>query len=248
MKKILLIFSLVFISNANAQFTLDLPDEGLTLEGGSFIAVNEVGEFVGTLNSITFNTTLTASTEDTYCNDFTIFVTATSDLNSEGLLQVGGYSDFGALEYFELEDGASEEVGTTCSETYTLSTPIVFTSSSTYTIWVANGYYPEEVNSGTWTGAITLGDLSLQNLSTNDFSATKLLVYPNPSKDIVNISNSLNTVVNTIEIADLNGRIVKSQNINANNGQVSISDLSSGVYMMKITSDKGTATKKIIKN
>jgi len=78
--------------------------------------------------------------------------------------------------------------------------------------------------------------------STNTFS-----VYPNPSNDLVTISNDMNTVIESIEMIDLNGRVVKSHNINATEGQVSISDLATGVYMMKITTDQGTATKKVVK-
>lgn len=79
-------------------------------------------------------------------------------------------------------------------------------------------------------------------LSVNDFS-----VFPNPTKDIVNVSNTTSSI-NSIEITDLNGRVVKTVNaIDASNAQVNISDLSTGVYMMKIVSDKGTTTKKVIK-
>ena len=49
-------------------------------------------------------------------------------------------------------------------------------------------------------------------------------------------------------MTDLNGRVVKTVNVaDSSNVQVNISDLSVGVYMMKIVSDKGTTTKKVIK-
>lgn len=79
--------------------------------------------------------------------------------------------------------------------------------------------------------------------STVDFS-----VYPNPSNDVVNISNSTNAIISTIEMTDLNGRVVKNVSLNATEGQVNISDLSTGVYMMNVSSDQGSITKKIIKN
>ena len=69
------------------------------------------------------------------------------------------------------------------------------------------------------------------------------------AKDLITISNTENISVNSISITDLNGRIVKQNTYsNETNVQVNISDLSSGVYMMNITSDKGSVTKKIIKN
>lgn len=91
-------------------------------------------------------------------------------------------------------------------------------------------------------------DTLLQN-DTFDIATTYFSVSPNPANDIVNITNSDNVFVNAISITDLNGRVVKQNSFsNTSNVQVNISDLSSGVYMMNITSDKGSVTKKIIKN
>ena len=85
-------------------------------------------------------------------------------------------------------------------------------------------------------------------LGTSDFLASKFSVYPNPSSEVINFSNDANAVVTNVELADLNGRVVKTQAMNATEGQVSVSDLAAGVYMMKITTDQGIATKKLIKN
>ena len=85
-------------------------------------------------------------------------------------------------------------------------------------------------------------------LGTNDFLASKFSVYPNPATDVINFTNDANAVVSKVEMTDLNGRVVKSQVMNATEGQVSVSDLSAGVYMMKITTDQGVATKKVIKD
>ena len=64
---------------------------------------------------------------------------------------------------------------------------------------------------------------------------------------MITISNDIDAVVITIEMTDLNGRIVKTKNVNAVESQISTSDLATGVYMMKIVTDQGTAIKKIIK-
>jgi len=86
-------------------------------------------------------------------------------------------------------------------------------------------------------------------LSTEDFNAKKLSVYPNPVKDIVNISNDANYSLQSVNITDLNGRTVKSIKLNGEaSAQVNISDLSSGIYMMNISSDQGSIIKKIVKN
>jgi hypothetical protein len=84
--------------------------------------------------------------------------------------------------------------------------------------------------------------------SVKDNSLANVSVYPNPSSNVVNV-NSASALVNAINFTDLNGRIVKSAKFNgAADAQVNISDLASGVYMMNISSDKGTTVKKIVKN
>lgn len=74
-----------------------------------------------------------------------------------------------------------------------------------------------------------------------------LSVYPNPANDVVNVS--VDALVSNVAIVDLNGRTVKTAKFDGvSNASVNVSDLASGVYMMTVSSDKGTSTKKIVKN
>jgi hypothetical protein len=79
--------------------------------------------------------------------------------------------------------------------------------------------------------------------------ASKFSVFPNPANNVINIANAENILVNGVVITDLNGRTVKSTNYNGvTEAQINIADLASGMYMMTVSSDKGTMTKKIVKN
>ena len=84
-------------------------------------------------------------------------------------------------------------------------------------------------------------------LGTNDFLTSNFSVFPNPVKNVINFSNDANAVVSLVEMTDLNGRVIKSQKVDATEGQISVSDLATGMYMMKITTDQGVAIKKIVK-
>ena len=85
-------------------------------------------------------------------------------------------------------------------------------------------------------------------LGVDQFLSEKFALYPNPSKDVINVMNSINASITNLEITDLNGRIVKNVKLDGvSETQISVSDLSTGIYMMKIVSDKGTTTKKVIK-
>ncbi len=84
-------------------------------------------------------------------------------------------------------------------------------------------------------------------LGTADYltEASKLSVYPNPASDVVNISGA---DVKSVSFADINGRTVKSVNVNSTQATISISDLSTGVYMMTVeTADGASTTKKLLK-
>lgn len=84
-------------------------------------------------------------------------------------------------------------------------------------------------------------------LSNSAFSNLEFSIYPNPTTGIINITNNNNNLISEIEVTDLNGRIVKKVSNKDNISQLNISELSQGVYLMKIISDNGFVYKKIIK-
>lgn len=79
-----------------------------------------------------------------------------------------------------------------------------------------------------------------------EVTAAKLSVFPNPAADVINVANVEG--LNGIQIVDLNGRTVKSVNFNSvSEATVNVSDLTAGIYMMNIATEKGTSTQKIVK-
>jgi hypothetical protein len=133
---------------------------------------------------------------------------------------------------------------TTSTIEYLINDALVYTG--TY----YNAEIPEFVQIGfdDYASGFNVDNISITETLKNDkFIESNLSVYPNPTADVINISNSLNAVVNSIEIADINGRVVKTQKINATDAQILINDLSAGVYLLKVATDQGTATKKIVK-
>ncbi len=84
-----------------------------------------------------------------------------------------------------------------------------------------------------------------EDASTGNFTASSFSVYPNPAKDVLNISNSINAEINSVIVTDINGRTVKQANSNVS--QINVSDLNAGVYFVNINSNEGSTTKKIVK-
>jgi hypothetical protein len=73
---------------------------------------------------------------------------------------------------------------------------------------------------------------------------SSLAIYPNPAKESVNISGLMDK--STIQIVDLNGRIVRSLITTDNNTTIAIDGLMSGIYIVKILNIYGEFNKRLI--
>lgn len=103
--------------------------------------------------------------------------------------------------------------------------------------------------SGNNSNIIGLDTFSIDRpLSTESFFASNYTVFPNPTSGVLNIGTK-GASMNQIQISDINGRTVKTINAaNVSETQINISDLNSGVYFLKISSDSGVGTTKIVKS
>ncbi len=82
-------------------------------------------------------------------------------------------------------------------------------------------------------------------LNVNGFNASKLSLYPNPTNTgFVNITSN-NYGDMSVEAYDILGKRVKYQTL-TNNTTLNVSDLKSGVYILKITQNNATTTKKLV--
>ncbi len=92
-------------------------------------------------------------------------------------------------------------------------------------------------------GQFTVVDSSLGN---KELLAETIRVYPNPSFDLVHIDNFNDLAIERISLYDISGRLVKTL---ANDLQkLDVGSLPSGLYFLKIQTDKGELTKKIMRS
>lgn len=82
-----------------------------------------------------------------------------------------------------------------------------------------------------------------------DFFSSNFSLSPNPVKDIFTVNAKNNIAVQNIKVVDINGRIVNElNNINSSDAmQVNIGELNAGVYFVKVQTELGVGTSKIIK-
>ena len=81
------------------------------------------------------------------------------------------------------------------------------------------------------------------SLNTQFFTQNKISIYPNPVSDMLYFETA-DTVIEKVIIFDLSGRKVIEQNNSTDN--ISLSHLQKGNYLIKIFSNKGVQTEKII--
>lgn len=84
-----------------------------------------------------------------------------------------------------------------------------------------------------------------ETLSNNEFDDNNFTYYPNPTKNILNLS--YNKEISNVEVFNLIGQKVSETKLNANSGQVDTSNLASGAYFVKVTSNNASKTIKVIK-
>jgi hypothetical protein len=74
---------------------------------------------------------------------------------------------------------------------------------------------------------------------------SKINIYPNPTKNILNIKTNLH-ILATIEIYDIKGKLIIKQELL--NNSINLENLESGIYIIKIKDSDKTYTSKVIKN
>lgn len=79
-------------------------------------------------------------------------------------------------------------------------------------------------------------------LGINDYIVNKIMVFPNPTSNYINIMSEL--PISLIEIFDLLGKRILTKKIQ---NHIDVSHLQSGIYLVKIYSEKGQETKRFIK-
>ena len=70
-------------------------------------------------------------------------------------------------------------------------------------------------------------------------------MYPIPVKDVLNLSSEKE--ISSVSIFNLIGQEVIAKSLNSKEGIIDVSNLASGTYLVKVTSNEEIKTTKIIK-
>jgi hypothetical protein len=138
----------------------------------------------------------------------------------------------GALTYVDCDDDSAD------TGAYSLKTVTGQAPGSTLYIKVY-----EYMNDNVANFGIAAYDASL---STASFSSSGLSIYPNPVKNVLNLSYTSD--ISEVTIVNLLGQEMLKKSIQASQSQIDISDLSNGTYLVRIGVGELIKTMKIIKS
>ena len=111
--------------------------------------------------------------------------------------------------------------------------------------WTFSG--PNNLENGTTNAACTspfpIGTY-MNTLSVNDLSTSEFKIYPNPtSAGFVNITSNTADAM-AVTVYDVLGKKVLNETVS--NNRLNVSTLNSGIYIMKISQNNATVTKKLV--
>jgi hypothetical protein len=114
----------------------------------------------------------------------------------------------------------------------------------------AGGIYGcTDVNAINYNPAATIDDGSCVYPSVNEIESSAFAVYPNPTREFINISNDAVNGVVQFDLFDQVGRVVMSQQLNFENGtarNIDISALAAGKYVVRLTTGDAVEHHQII--
>ena len=81
------------------------------------------------------------------------------------------------------------------------------------------------------------------DVNVNELAAMKLNVYPNPAKDVVCIEAA--QPIQNVQLMGINGVLLEDRKTNSNKVELNLEGYSKGIYVVRIVTEEGVATKKI---
>lgn len=139
--------------------------------------------------------------------------------------------------YLRVYDACSGTQITSNDDSCGTQSQVTFTADGTSTYYIMVEGYGS--NTGIFEMAVTCV------LSNEDFDNSNFTAYPNPVKDVLNVSYT--SEISSIRVINMIGQEVISKTINATSSQVDMSQLSAGTYIVNVAVGDAVKTLKVVK-
>ena len=174
---------------------------------------------------------------------YTIHAFAWIDFNRDG--------DFGdAGEEFDLGQINGTNDGPTNASPYTITIPLGATLGSTRmrisAKYNSNSTSCEENFDGEVEDYSILISDSVLGLENELETLNEIITYPNPVNDVLFINAPYDVTLLDYKISNILGKIIIRDKFISNSNKIDVSSLTTGMYFLSLTTDKGKVTKKII--
>lgn len=181
------------------------------------------------------------------------FYTITGNMNSTDGSQ--SYDGLTLTKRFKMESSTSVNYTTTQTSTLTLVFDADFVKAVKFdgTNYTAVGGIVKIENVPAGAHSITKGDTTnlyfiktaYATMAAGDINKNQVTLYPNPVSDYLHINTAGQKVLN-VKVYSFAGNVVKNK-VEVSGDSIDLRNLNTGNYIISITTDKGTITKKIIK-
>lgn len=128
--------------------------------------------------------------------------------------------------------------------TYIVDDSTVFFASS-HAGAIYKLHFTEFEGSSTGKVVFEVEAVSMAGVEDANITETAVQVYPNPARQYINIIGDFDAKV-TARIYDRSGKLVKSQPMNKGNVRIPVGQLHKGIYMLNLTGENQTISRKIV--
>ncbi len=249
---------LTFVKDANAK-TVTITGTPTQTTAYTVTTVGNSGTAASINGTITVGTTGNPGSAEGMIHNFTAsgkvstFYAISGNMNSTDGSQT--YDGLTLTKRFKMESATTINYTTTDVSTLTLVFDADFVKSvkvdgTSYT--ATNGIVTVN-NLAAGAHSITKGDTTnlyyiktTYALAASDINKAQMTLYPNPVSDYLHINTAGQKILN-IKVYNFAGAVLKN-NVAVNADTIDLRSLKTGNYIISITTENGTITKKIIKN
>lgn len=96
-----------------------------------------------------------------------------------------------------------------------------------------------------WSDWVMVSFTTEEELGIDENNFKGFAYYPNPTKNNITVSNT--NIIDTVEVYNITGQLVLQQNINAEQAEINMNDLSAGAYFLTVHSGNNSKQIKVLK-
>ena len=226
--------------------------------GGTYTAVNATGTTISynltglTANtSYTFRAFATTASGTTYGNELTFTTQQHQDDNclAPTNVQASNITNTTAdISWTQQGDVTSWDVNYKVAGATSWNSSTTSTNPYTITGLTESTTYEVQVIAHCTNGATSepSATITLTTVGINDYELNNVVVYPNPTNGTLQIQHS-EFLIQNVEVYDAYGKMLHVVNVNDNSATIDLSDYASGTYFVKIVTENGVVTKRVVK-